>query len=100
METVMGILAITLIVGAGLLIGFGVQYITNPRSPRQWLFVALATGIGAYLGGEVLMNITPGVLVGGPEIDGLVIVPAVITGLTFGLLADAYARFLALPEPA
>ena len=96
----MGVLAITLIVGAGLLIGFGVQYVTNPRSPREWLFVALATGIGAYLGSEVLMNGTLRVFAGGPEIDGLVIVPAVITGLAFGLVADAYARFLALPEPA
>ena len=95
----MGVLAITLIVGVGLLIGFGVQYFTNPRSPRQWLFVALATGIGAYLGSEVLMNSTFGVA-GGPEIDGLLIVPAVITGLTIGLVADAYVRFLALPEPA
>ena len=96
----MGVLAITLIVGAGLLIGFGVQYVTKPGSPREWLFVAIATGIGAYLGGEVLMNSTLGVFAGGPEIDGLAIVPAVITGLTLGLIADAFARFLALPEPA
>lgn len=96
----MGVLAITLIIAAGLVIGFGVQYATHPRNPREWLFVALATGIGAYLGSEVLMNSTFGVFAGGPEIDGLVIVPAIITGLALGLVADAYVRFLALPEPA
>lgn len=96
----MGALAITVIVGAGLLIGFGVQYLTNPRSQLDWLFVALATGIGAYLGSVVLSNSTLGILAGGPEIDGLVIIPAVITGVALGLLADAYVRYLALPEPA
>jgi hypothetical protein len=96
----MGALAITVIVGAGLLIGFGVQYFTNPRSQLDWLFVALATGIGAYLGSLVLSNSTLGILAGGPEIDGLVIIPAVITGVALGLLADAYVRYLALPEPA
>lgn len=96
----MGALAITLIVGAGLLIGFGVQYLTNPGSRLEWLFVAVATGSGAYLGSEVLTNSTFGIFAGGPEIDGVVIIPAVITGLALGLLADAYVRYLALPEPA
>jgi len=96
----MGALAVALIVGAGLLIGFGVQYLTSPRSRLQWLLVALASGIGAYVGSEVLTNRPLGIFAGGPEIDGLVVIPAVITGLTLGLLADAYARYLALPEPA
>jgi len=42
----MGALAITVIVGAGLLIGFGVQYLTHPRTQLDWLFVAIATGLG------------------------------------------------------
>ncbi len=94
----MGALAITVIVGAGLVIGVGVQYLTHPRTQLDWLFVAIATGVGAYLGSEVLTNVF-GVMAGGPEIDGLVIIPAVITGLVLGLLADAFVRYIAL-EPA
>lgn len=94
----MGALALTVIVGAGLVIGVGVQYLTHPRTQLDWLFVAIATGVGAYLGSEVLTNVF-GVMAGGPEIDGLVIIPAVITGLVLGLLADAFVRYIAL-EPA
>lgn len=95
----MGALAITVIVGAGLLIGFGVQYLTHPRIQLDWLFVAIATGLGAYLGSEMLTNTVFGGMSGGPELDGLLIIPAVITGLVFGMVADAFARFIAL-EPA
>jgi len=91
----MGALAITVIVGAGLLIGFGVQYLTHPRSHLDWLFIAIATGVGAYLGSEVLLNLL-GLTAGGPEIDGLFIIPAVLTGLALGLLADAFVRYIAL----
>ena len=94
----MGALGITLIVGVGLAIGFGVNYLTNPRSHLEWFFVALATGIGAVFGSEVLTNTTFGIFADGPQIDGLVIVPAVLTGLTLGLLADAYVRYLSVPE--
>ncbi|HEY8731738.1 MAG TPA: hypothetical protein VIN69_07150 [Candidatus Limnocylindria bacterium] len=94
----MGALAITVIVGAGLLIGFGVQYLTHPRTQLDWLFVAIATGLGAYLGSDVLTKNVFGLMVGGPEIDGLLIIPAVITGLVLGLLADAFVRYIAL-EP-
>ena len=95
----MGALAITVIVGAGLLIGFGVQYVTHPRTQIDWLLVATATGIGAYLGSEILTNTVFSGLRVGPEIDGLIIVPAVLTGLTFGLLADAFVRYVGF-EPA
>ncbi|MHB8630990.1 MAG: hypothetical protein ACYC9W_03590 [Candidatus Limnocylindria bacterium] len=91
----MGALAITVVVGAALLIGFGVQYLTRPRTQQDWLFVAIATGIGGYVGSEVLTSST-GVMAGGPEIDGLVVLPAVITGLVLGLLADAFVRYIAL----
>lgn len=94
----MGALAITVIVGAGLLIGFGVQYLTQPRTQLDWLFVAIATSIGAFLGSEVLTNVF-GVMAGGPEVDGLLIIPAVLTGLVLGLLADAFVRYIAF-EPA
>lgn len=94
----MGALALTVIVGAGLVIGLGVQYLTHPRTQLDWLFVAIAAGVGAYLGSEVLTNVF-GIMAGGPEVDGLVIIPAVITGLVLGLLADAFVRYIAL-EPA
>lgn len=91
----MGALAVTVIVGVGLLIGFGIQYLTHPRTQLDWLFVAVATGIGAYLGSEVLTNVF-GMMAGGTEIDGLVVIPAVLTGLALGLFADALARYIAL----
>ncbi len=94
----MGALAITVVVGAGLLIGFGVQYLTQPRTQLDWLFVAIATSIGAFLGSEVLTNVF-GLMAGGPEVDGLLIIPAVLTGLVLGLLADAFVRYIAF-EPA
>lgn len=71
----MGALAITVVVGAGLLIG-----------------------VGAYLGSEVLTSLL-GVTAGGPEVDGLLVIPAVITGLVLSFLADAFARYIAF-EPA
>jgi len=75
-----------------------VQYLTHPRTQLDWLFVAIATGLGAYLGSDVLTKNVFGLMVGGPEIDGLLIIPAVITGLVLGLLADAFVRYIAL-EP-
>jgi hypothetical protein len=94
----MGALAITVIVGAGLLIGFGVQYLTHPRARVAWLFLAIATGLGAYFGSEVLTTAL-GVMATGPEIDGLLVLPAMVTGLVLGLLADAFVRYIAL-DPA
>jgi len=72
-----------------------VQYLTHPRSHLDWLFIAIATGVGAYLGSEMLLS-TLGITAGGPEIDGLFIIPAVLTGLALGLLADAFVRYIAL----
>lgn len=95
----MGVLAITIIVAAGLLIGLGVQYLTKPRSQLEWLFVAVATGVGAFIGSEWLTTNVFGGMAGGASIDGLVIVPAVIVGLVLGLLADAFTRYVVL-EPA
>ena len=57
--------------------------------------MAVATVIGAYLGSEVLTNVF-GMMTRGPEIDGLVVIPAVLTGLVLGLFADALARYIAL----
>jgi hypothetical protein len=37
-------------------------------------------------------------MVGGPEFDGLIIIPAVIAGLVVGLLGDMLTRYVAF-EP-
>ncbi len=94
----MGALALTVIVVAGLVFGFGVQYFTHPRTRIDWLFVAIATGVGAYLGGEVLTSAFA-TMAGGPEFDGLFIVPAAITGLVLGMVTDAVVRYVET-EPA
>jgi uncharacterized membrane protein YeaQ/YmgE (transglycosylase-associated protein family) len=95
----MGALAITVIIAAGLVIGLGAQYLTNPRSQLEWLIVAVTTAIGAYAGSEWLTTNVFSTMVGGPEFDGLVIIPAIIAGLVLGLLGDAFTRYIAL-EPA
>lgn len=95
----MGALGITIIVIAGLAIGLGAQVLTKPQNKLDWLFVAAATAIGAYLGSEWLTQNGFGDLASGPSLDGLVIVPAVLVGLTLGLVTDAYVRYVAF-EPA
>lgn len=94
----MGVLAITVIVAAGLVIGLGVQYLTKPASQFEWLIVAITTSIGAYLGSEWLAANVFTTLAGGPEFDGLVIIPAIIVGLVLGLLGDMVTRYVAF-EP-
>lgn len=95
----MGPLAIALVVSAGLVIGVGVQALTKPQSHVDWLFVAVAAALGAYAGSEWLTQNVLGGLATGPSVDGLLIVPAVLVGLTVGVVADAYVRYIAL-EPA
>jgi uncharacterized membrane protein YeaQ/YmgE (transglycosylase-associated protein family) len=94
----MGALAITVIVAAGLVIGLGAQYLTKPRSQLEWLIVAVTTTIGAYVGSEWLTTNVFSTMAGGPEFDGLVILPAILVGLVLGLLGDAFTRYVAF-EP-
>lgn len=90
----MGAVGITIVVVVGLLIGLGVQYLTGPKARLDWLFVALATGIGAYVGSEWLTTTVFGQMADGPQIDGLVILPGIIVGLVLGVLADAFSRYV------
>jgi len=94
----MGALAITVIVAAGLVIGLGVQYLTKPASQLEWLIVAVTTGVGAYAGSEWLTTNVFSTMAGGPEFDGLIIIPAIIAGLVVGLLGDMLTRYVAF-EP-
>ena len=95
----MGALSITIIVAAGLLIGLGAQVLTKPQNRYDWLFVAVATAIGGYVGSEWLTQNPFSDLAAGPSLDGLVIVPAILVGLTLGLVTDAFVRYIAF-EPA
>lgn len=94
----MGVLAITIVVSAGLAIGLGVQAFTKPQSHFDWLVVAAAAALGAYAGSGWLTQNVLGGLATGPSVDGLLIVPAVLVGLAVGFVADAYVRYIAL-EP-
>jgi hypothetical protein len=91
----MGALAITVTVGLGLLIGVGIQYLTHPKARLDWLAIAAALIVGAYVGSELLTRSVFSILAGGPTLDGLLIAPAVVTGLGLGLLADAFVRYIA-----
>jgi hypothetical protein len=93
----MGALAITILIGVALVLGFGVQYLTKPASRLDWLFVAAAASIGGFLGSELLTNTVFAGLRDGPEIDGLTLVPAAIFGLMLAFVADAMVRYAAKP---
>jgi hypothetical protein len=96
----MGALAITILVAIALILGFGVQYLTKPRSQLDWLFVALAAGVGGVLGSELLTGTVFAGLSNGPQIDGLVLVPAAIFGIMLAFVTDAVVRYVAKPSAA
>lgn len=91
----MGALAITLLIGIALLLGFGVQYVTKPTSRLDWLFVAAAAAAGGFLGSELLVGTVFTDLANGPQVDGLVLVPAAVFGLMLAFVTDAVVRYAA-----
>lgn len=95
----MGAVGITIIVVVGLIIGLGAQVLTKPQNKLDWLFVAVTTAIGGFIGSEWLTQNGFGDLATGPTFDGLIIVPAILVGLTLGLLTDALVRYISF-EPA
>ena len=80
--------AITLIAGA-LLIGVLTLFVGDTRVGWEWATTAVAALVGGYLGSEALGSASTW----GPAFEGLYVVPAIIGGLVFGVVADFVVRY-------
>lgn len=80
---------IAVIVGA-LLFGVIAQSIGETRTGFEWLIDATAAGIGAIVASEFIVAWQSY----GPMFEGLAIVPALIGGLLFGVIAEVATRLV------
>ena len=98
----MGLVGFGLLVVAGLVAGFAVQYLTKTRIGLEWLIVTVAVVFGGYFASESFpgSNVFSGIKDWGPAIDGLVIIPAVIGALIIGVVADLGMRNSPEVQPA
>jgi uncharacterized membrane protein YeaQ/YmgE (transglycosylase-associated protein family) len=96
----MGFLAYAGVIIVALAAGLAVQYLTKMSLRREWLIVAVSAAFGAIFASESFPGSTvfSGVKDWGPEIDGLVLIPAVIGAVLVALAADLGMR--ASPRPA
>jgi len=90
----MGSLAFVGVVIVALAAGFAVQYLTKMSLRYEWLIVGAAAAFGAIFASEGFpgSNIFSGVTSWGPEIDGLVLIPAAIGAVLLALVADLGIR--------
>lgn len=95
----MGFTALLAIVVVAIFVGVGVQYLMGSTMSYEWLVIALAGALGAYLASEtlVLSTLFEGIKNWGPEMDGLFVVPAAIGGVILALVADIGVR-LSVPQ--
>jgi uncharacterized membrane protein YeaQ/YmgE (transglycosylase-associated protein family) len=80
--------AVALIVGA-LVIGVIAQFVGNIRTNYHWIIVSIAALVGGLICSEFVVDWTTFE----PVWEGLALVPALIGGLVFGIVADVVARF-------
>jgi uncharacterized membrane protein YeaQ/YmgE (transglycosylase-associated protein family) len=94
----MGLLGVTILVIASVLVGLVAQFLMKPKTSYDWMLVTITTGIGAYLGSQWLVdNLFSGVT--NYAVDGLVVIPAVIAGLIVGAATEALIQ-VTVAEPA
>ena len=98
----MGFTAVLGIVILAALVGIGVQYLMGSTVSYEWLVIALAGAVGAYVTSEAIVPSTWfGITNWGPELDGLFVVPAAIGGVLLALIADFGVRIsVPLTNPA
>ena len=86
----MGITAFIGVAVVALVIGLVVQLVMERPIRNEWLVVALAGAFGAVFASENLPGsyVLAGIKAWGPELDGLVIIPAVVGGALLALIAD------------
>ncbi len=80
--------AVLLIVGA-LVIGVAAQFIGTVKTNYHWIIVAVAALVGGLITSEFVVDWRTFE----PVWEGLALVPALIGGLVFGIVADVIARF-------
>jgi uncharacterized membrane protein YeaQ/YmgE (transglycosylase-associated protein family) len=79
-----------LLVAGALVVGVIAQVIGEPRTGYEWLVTGLATGIGALAASEFIVAWRTFE----PVWAGLALVPALIGGVTFGVVVDVATRYL------
>ena len=95
----MGLTGFVIVVVVALAVGFAVQYAMKTPLNYEWLIVSLALAFGAIFASETFpgSGVFSGVTNWGPELDGLVVIPAIIGGGLLALAADVGIR--TGPEP-
>jgi uncharacterized membrane protein YeaQ/YmgE (transglycosylase-associated protein family) len=90
----MGLLAFSIIVVLALVAGFAVQYFVKRPIGNEWLIVALAAAFGAYFASETLpgSTLTEAIKDWGPQLDGMVVIPAIVGAIVLALIADFGVR--------
>ena len=79
---------VLLIVGA-LVVGVAAQFIGEVKTSYHWIIVSIA----ALIGGLICSEFVTDWRTFEPVWEGLALVPALIGGLVFGVVADVIARF-------
>jgi hypothetical protein len=80
---------IGLIVGS-VVLGVGIQLFGTPTFGYEWLVTAIVGGVGAFAASEFVV----GFRTWEPLFDGLALIPAVLAGIVFGVIAAAALRVL------
>lgn len=86
----MGLGAWVLVIGAGLAFGLVAQLVDDGMSLIGWFIDAVAFVFGAVLASEVITAFRTA----GPVWDNVALVPALVGGLVFGLVAEALVRLI------
>ena len=101
MQLDMGIGAFAIVVVAALILGVLVQMYLNPKTGYEWLIVGVGASVGAWFASEITWTQWfTGLTDLGPQVDGLLVIPAVIGGLLIGTVVEAVARAVESPSPA
>ena len=101
MQLDMGIGAFAIVVVAALVLGVLVQMYLNPKTGYEWLIVGVGASVGAWFASEITWTQWfTGLTDLGPQVDGLLIIPAVIGGLLIGTIVEALARTVESPSLA
>jgi hypothetical protein len=101
MQLDMGIGAFAIVVVAALILGVLVQMYLNPKTGYEWLIVGVGASVGAWFASEITWTQWfTGLTDLGPQVDGLLVIPAVIGGLLIGTVVEAVARTVESPSPA